>query len=219
MSGSSSVLEDASALSRADRGLHKIESGLTLIGGLVVFALMLLAVTQIIGRKLFNMPVPGFIDWVEQAMAVFAFLGIAYCQRLGGHIRMDILVGQLRGRMLWAAEFVSTFVMLLLSAALTLGAFRHFQRAFDWDAPSWSRDSSIDIALPLWPAKLLVPLALFILCLRLILQLWGYWRAFKENADRPIAVPLIETAAEIAAKEAETVAGSPVDTTANEGRS
>lgn len=211
MSGSSAVLEDDSALSRADRALHKVETGLTLAGGLVVFLLMLLAVVQILGRKLFNMPVPGFIDWVEQAMAVFAFVGIAYCHRLGGHIRMDILVGNLRGRALWVAEFASNFVILLLCIALTIGSWRHFERAFDWGSPWWSRDSSIDIALPLWPAKLLVPIALGILCLRLALQLWGYARAIREGTDRPIAVPLIENAAETAAREAETVAGAEFD--------
>ena len=31
-------------------------------------------------------------------MAVFAFLGLAYCQREGGHIRMDIVVDASRGR-------------------------------------------------------------------------------------------------------------------------
>lgn len=207
MSASSSVLTDDSALSRGDRALYRLETGLTLAGGLVIFALMLLAVTQIVGRKLFNWPVPGFIDWVEQAMAVFAFLGVAYCQRDGGHIRMDILIGQLKGRTLWLAELVSTFVMLLLTLALTVGSFRHFQRAFSWDAPYWSRDSSIDIALPLWPAKLLVPIALSILALRLALQLWGYWRAFRSGEERPVAVPLVESAAEIAAREAETLIG------------
>lgn len=211
MSASSLVREDNTLLSRADRGLSKIEASMTLVGGIIVFLLMLLAVAQIVGRKLFNMPVPGFIDWVEQAMAVFAFLGIAYCQRLGGHIRMDILIGQLKGRALWLAEMVSTFVMLILTMALTLGAFYHFQRSFDWAAPNFSRDSSIDIALPLWPAKLLVPIAFAVLTLRLCLQLWGYWRAFRENAETPVAVPLIETAAEAAAREAETVAGAEAE--------
>lgn len=207
MSDESVVRVDGSRLSRADRALFRVESWLTLAGGIVVFALMLLAVSQILGRKLFNMPVPGFIDWVEQAMAVFAFLGVAYCQRLGGHIRMDILIGRLKGRALWLAEFASTFVMLMLTMILIVGSWRHFQRAFDWSAPGYSRDSSIDIALPLWPAKLLVPVALTILALRLILQLWAYWRAIRHPDDQPVGVPMIENAAEVAAREAETVQG------------
>lgn len=211
MSGNSTILEDASALSKADRALFRFESWLTLAGGIVVFMLMLLAVVQIVGRKLFNMPVPGFIDWVEQAMAVFAFMGIAYCQRLGGHIRMDILIGRLRGRPLWLAELATTLMMLALTIALAIGSFRHFQRAFDWGSPWFSRDSSIDIALPLWPAKLLVPFALSVLALRLALQLAGYWRAFHARAEAPVAVPLVESAAEAAAREADTVADAEGD--------
>lgn len=208
MAGPSLVREDGSALSRADRAVHRFETGLSLAAGIVIFLLMLLAVAQILGRKLLNMPVPGFIDWVEQAMAVFAFLGIAYCQRLGGHIRMDILIGQLKGRWLWLAEIVSTVLMLFLTVVLTIGSFRHFQRAFDWNAPMFSRDSSIDIALPLWPAKLLIPLALGLLTLRLLLQLWGYVRAMREGTDEPIGVPMILSAAEEAALEAEHVQGA-----------
>ena len=101
MSGSSTVLEDNSLLSRLDRLFFKLESLLNLIGGLVIFLIVLLAVANILGRKLFDTPVSGYIDWTEQAMAFFAFFGIAYCQRLGGHIRMDIFVGSMRGRALW----------------------------------------------------------------------------------------------------------------------
>ena len=58
---------------------------------------------------------------------------------------------------------------------------------------------------PYGPAKLVIPFALSVLAVRLILQLWGYARAFKENAQDPIAVPLIEDAATQAANEAATV--------------
>ena len=91
--------------------------------------------------------------------------------------------------------------------ALTWGAWAHFDRSFDMNAPMWSRDSSIDIALPLWPAKLLAPVAFGVLALRLVLQLWGYARAFAENAEHPVAVPLVKSAAELAMEEAEHLTG------------
>ena len=43
--------------------------------------------------------------------------------------------------------------------------------------------------------------------MRVLLQLWGYARAIKHNEDRPIAIPLIEDAAAVAAAEAESVMG------------
>ncbi len=218
---SSSIKTDSSLLSRIDVGVHKIESALNLIAGITVLALIFLAVVQIFGRKLFNTPLPGFIDWVEQFMAIFALLGISYCHRLGGHIRMDIFIGQLRGRILWFAEIISTLLMMVVIAALIYGSYFHFQRStngtflgnmeilFTQGISAFfkasSNDSSIDIALPLWPAKVLVPIAFTLLFIRLALHLWGYSRAFIKNETAPVAVPLIEDVATQAMHEAETV--------------
>ncbi len=208
MAGASSVLQDGSLLSRIDRGLFRVEGWLALIGGLAVFGLMLLAVVSVGGRNFANRPISGYVDWIEQVMPVITFLGIAYCQRLGGHIRMDILIGRFRGRLLWFTELLSTIVILVLMVLLVWGSWAHFERSFDWDAPLWSRDSSLDIGLPLWPAKLLAPVAFAVLCLRLVLQIWGYGRAFLRGDERPVAVPLIEDAATVAAQEAAAVSGA-----------
>ncbi|WP_424982141.1 TRAP transporter small permease subunit [Maritalea sp. S77] len=211
MAGTASVLTDDSFLSRLDQRLFSIEKILILIGGLAIFSLMLMAVISVGGRNFFNRPLPGYVDWIEQAMPLIAFVGIAYTQRVGGHIRMDILVGQLKGRPLWLAEFVSTFAMLVLTLLLLWGSWAHFQRSFDFSVPMWSRDSSIDIGLPLWPAKLLAPIAFFVLALRLTIQLWGFGRAVKTDATNPVAVPLIEDAATQAQREAESVSGLEED--------
>ena len=201
MAGSSTVLEDNTALSKLDRLYFKLESLLTFIGGLVIFLLVLLATTNILGRWFFSLPISGYIDWVEQAMAFFAFLGIAYTQRQGGHIRMDIVVGHIHGRALWFTELVSVVLMLGITLVLIYGSWLHFLRAYQIG------DSSLDINLPTWPAKLVVPVALSVLALRLVLQIWGYARAFRKGEDRPVAVPLIEDAAAVAAAEAESLSG------------
>ena len=91
--------------------------------------------------------------------------------------------------------------------ALIWGSWAHFQRSFDFAAPMWSRDSSIDIGLPIWPAKLIVPMAFTVLALRLLLQIWGYGRAFVSGLENPVAVPLVQSAAEQAMAEAEHLDG------------
>jgi TRAP-type mannitol/chloroaromatic compound transport system permease small subunit len=207
MSGTTSVLSDKSLLSRLDRGLFRIERWLALLGGLAVFSLMLLAVVSVGGRNFFSQPLPGYVDWIEQIMPLIAFMGVAYTQRVGGHIRMDIFVGMFQGRPLWLIEFITTLFVLLLMVLLVWGSWAHFQRSFDWNAQMWSRDSSIDIALPIWPAKLLAPIAFAVLSLRLALQAWGFGRAFILGTTRPVAVPLIEDAAAQAAREASQLGG------------
>lgn len=205
MAGKSSVLEDGSLLSRLDLKLYGLEKFLALISGVACFSLMVLAVVSVSGRNALNAPLPGYVDWIEQIMPLIAFMGVSFAQRDGGHIRMDILVGRLRGRALWMAEFATALFMLVLMILLVWGSWAHFQRAFSFDAPYWSNDSSIDIGLPIWPAKLLAPVAFGVLCLRLVLQLWGYGRAIATNAEAPVAVPLPLDAAEMAAAEAATV--------------
>lgn len=202
MSHSARVNTDQSLLSRIDRFVFAGESFFNLIGGVVIFALVLLAVANILGRKLLNIPVNGYIDWVEQSMAFFAFLGLAYCHRGGGHIRMDMLISHLKGRALWVFEWFSTLLMLGISLAIIYGSWLHFLRAYN------NGDSSFDINLPTWPSKLIVPLALSLLVIRLIIHLWAYTRAIITNTDNPIAVPLIEDAAAQAAREAEQVAAA-----------
>lgn len=207
MASAASVLQDHSILSKIDIRLYKLETLLALVSGFTVVGLIFLAVVSVGGRNLLNQPLPGYIDLIEQFMPLIAFMGIAFTQRDGGHIRMDMLVNHLKGRALWAVEWLTTLAILILVGLLIWGTFAHFDRSFDFDAPLWSRDSTIDIGLPIWPAKLLAPVAFSILALRLTIQLWAYGRAFINNATQPVAVPLIEDVATQAQREADQLEG------------
>ena len=203
MATASLVLSDDSRLSKIDRAFLKIEVFFALTSGIAVFSLMLLAVVSVGGRNFFNSPLPGYVDWIEQAMPLIAFMGVSYVMREGGHIRMDIFVGMLKGRALYIVEFITTLAIFILMLLLVWGTWSHFDRSFDFNAPMWSRDSSMDISLPIWPAKLLAPLAFSLLCFRLALQLWAYALAIKTG--RAIAVPLVADAATQASMEADHV--------------
>lgn len=205
MATSSLVLSDDSLVSRLDRTFVSLERFFALLSGLAVFALMILAVVSVSGRNFFNQPLPGYVDWIEQAMPLIAFMGAAYVMREGGHIRMDIFVSMLRGRALYVVELITTLAVLVLMILMVWGTWAHFERSFDFAAPLWSRDSSMDIALPIWPAKLLAPVAFFVLCLRLCLQVWAYGQAILTG--RAVAVPMIADAAKQAEMEADQMKG------------
>lgn len=208
MAGSAAVLEDSSLLSRLDRTLLTIERFCALLSGLAIFSLMFLAAYSVTGRKFFASPLAGYVDYIEAAMPIIAIMGVSYVQRDGTHVRMDMLVSALRGRILWFFELISVLLILLLIVALTWGAWDHFDRSFDCARPLCSRDSSIDIGLPIWPSKLVVPIAFGVLCLRLLLQAWGYGRALVLGLESPVAVPLNLSVAEQARLEAEALDGA-----------
>ena len=118
MAASATIIEDNSILSRLDRLFLKLERFLTALGGIIILLVVFLAVTNILGRWLFSYPVDGYIDWVVSAMPFIAFLGLSYTQREGGHIRMDIVIGSLKGRMLWFVELLTIKIMLFMTCLL-----------------------------------------------------------------------------------------------------
>ncbi len=198
---------NAPALRRADRWLSPVEDAFNLVSALAIFGLMLLGVAQIILRsKIFNSPMYGYIDLVELSMASFAFLGVAYCQRLGGHVRMEFVVSHVNGRTLWIAEILGTLVALLIISVLGWFGWEHALRAYELG------DSTIDAEYPVWPSKLLVPIAFAVLWLRLLVQLAGFVRLALDPGAQPIAVPIIHDVAEIARAEIrEALGDDPLD--------
>ena len=208
MAVSAAVLEDSSLLSRLDRALLPLERICALFSGISIFSLMFLAAYSVTGRKFFASPLAGYVDYIEAAMPIIAIMGVSYVQRDGTHIRMDMLVSALKGRILWLFELLSVLLILLLISALTWGAWEHFERSFDCARPLCSRDSSVDIGLPIWPSKLVVPVAFAVLVLRLSLQAVGYGRALILGLAQPVAVPLTLSVAEQAELEASSLEGA-----------
>ncbi len=188
----------AQLLSTIDRRYFQVEILTNFVAGMVIMGLMFLGVAQVLGRKLLNMPVPGYVDLVEFAMVVFAFLAISYCQKLGSHVRMELIIGRFHGRTQWLLEIIGMLIAIFIIAVLMYYSYAHFLRA-------WTiGDSSIDLELPIWPSKLIVPFAFAMLLVRFAIQLAGYVRLFVHPDAVPIAIPMIETVEEHAQHEIDT---------------
>lgn len=196
---SSHVMQDNSLLSRCDQWLHAIEARLNLLAGIIVLLIVLFSVINIVGRGVFNKPFNAYFDLMGQSVPMIAFLGISYCQRAGGHIRMDLLLIRLKGRWLWSFEFINSLFGIFVIATLSWGAFLHTNRSFTLG------DSTEDIGLTIWPFKAVIAFMFTILILRLALQAWAYLRIIIVNDGRPIAIPVPEDVETQAMRESEQV--------------
>jgi C4-dicarboxylate transporter, DctQ subunit len=196
-SGDPTLASGGGALGAIDRVVHRIEKLTALISGLSIFALMLIGVVHVLGRKFFDMPIFGYIDIVEVMMAFMVFLAISYTERLGGHIRMELFVSMLHGRWLAVFELVGVVLGLVIVGILLVYSWDHAMRAY------YLGDSTIDAQIPLWPSKLIVPISLGILFVRLLVSLWAYMRVVLDPSKKFIAVPDVIDAEEQALREAE----------------
>jgi C4-dicarboxylate transporter, DctQ subunit len=171
------------ALGAVDRFVFRVEKFTAFLCGLSIFALMVLGVVHVLGRKFFNMPVEGYLDIVEIMMAFMVFLAIAYTERLGGHIRMELFVSKLKGRWLALFELVGVALGLALTAVLIVYSWDHAMRAYQLG------DSSMDVQLPLWPSKIVVPISLGLLFVRFLISLWACLRVIVDPTKPLIGMP------------------------------
>jgi len=97
---------------RLTRWLHHL-SGALLVG------LMLLTVVNILGRWLFDAPLPGAVELTEIGMVAIVFLGLAYAQVRGDHIRVDLLYEQLGARGRRVLDLFAALVSFATIAGMT----------------------------------------------------------------------------------------------------
>ena len=202
----------APLITRADWWLARGENLLNYVAAIAIFGVMVFGVAQIVSRSVSSwihtlvpdippFAIYGYIDYVQYIAVVYAIFGIAYCQRQGGHIRMEIVLASFRGRTAWLLEALGALIAIVVTVMLIVGTWDNFLNAWD------KGDSSMDIKLQLWPSKLVVPVVLVVLLARLLMQLWGYLRLAIDPSRPVLAVPSAESAAQAARREIEEAIG------------
>ena len=209
MNGSAGRDRAGDALAIADRALRAVEFVTVLIAGAVIFFVMWVGVAEIFSRKLFNFPLYGQLDLIEQTMAAYAILPISYCWRAAGHIRVELVVSFLTGRRRYLAELLTTTLALALITAIWPGILHFFDNA--WEIG----DSTINTQWPTWPSKFIPIVGFSILWARLVVETFAYLRLVADPLAVPVAVPEHHDVIAEAVEQAEEIAGGPA---ANGGR-
>src|SRR3546814_20746455 len=119
-------------------------------------------------RKVFDSPLYGQLDFIEQTMCLYALLPISYCYRKAGHIRMELIIDRLSGRPRWIVETLTAIPALGLITVLLPGVLHFFDNA------SEIGDSTINTQRPTWPAKLGPVAGLRVRWVRVRPDLWAY---------------------------------------------
>ena len=129
------------------------------ISGACIVAIMLIILSQIVGR-IFGFIIPSAEDFSGYALAASTFFGLAYTFREGGHIRVILLVQRLSPGARKIQE------SLVLGFGLFVTSFMSFYCwHMVWESYVFNEISSGYIAIPVWIPQ--VPLGLGALALNL----------------------------------------------------
>jgi TRAP-type C4-dicarboxylate transport system permease small subunit len=104
-----------------DRFGHWLDVVLGGVSALVLFLLMLLTLVDVVGRYLFNAPVPGGYELTQLLMAVLIFCALPVISWRETHITIDLLDFMVSGR---TADFRQVLVNAVSAAGMGLIGWR-----------------------------------------------------------------------------------------------
>ena len=148
---------------RLDRWLGGVVQAANLISAVCVLILMVLVIADIFGRYLFNSPVPMTYEVGSFLMVFVVFLGLAYTQRMGAHIRVEFFTLRLSERARAMLDILASGLGLLLYLTIAY-------QSFNWALASWRVGDYVAglINIPRWPSQFMVPLGSALLCLQFL---------------------------------------------------
>ena len=139
--------------------LRPISAATSIVGTLWIFMIMLLINADVLGRQLFNHPVPGVPEVVAQSIVAIVFLQLSDAQIRGRMIRSDVILS----RIFSANKAVGRFLLSLhnLAGASLMGLMCYFTLPRLINA--WVNEEYVGtmgtFTFPLWPIAAIIVLA------------------------------------------------------------
>ena len=142
--------------------LDKLYLGAGMLAGLFIILITIMILAQIVGRW-FGIIIPSTEDFAGFFLAGATFFALAYTFRMGGHIRVTILVHLLKGTL---QRISIAFALLVLIAIIAYGCY--YSAAFVYESWSFNDVSQGYIPIPLWIPQLSMALGLLIFLIALL---------------------------------------------------
>jgi len=148
------------------RFINEIERWSSLLGTWLIIFLMVLVCADVTYRTIFNASIIGAIELSEMLMIGICSLTLAFTQKERGHVRMDLLMGRLKGRTRQVFELTAVLLCFIFAILVFIMAL-----IFAKDSIAIMEIVEGISEFPLWPWKTLIPIGFFLLCIRLMIQL------------------------------------------------
>ncbi len=134
---------------------------------LLLAAMTVVTFTQVVLRYVFN---AGFVWALELTIFLFAWLvlfGMSYGVRVGAHIGVDLVVKKLSPPVAKAVALASIALCLFYAAVMAIGGYQ------DIDLLIMIGIEAEDLPIPLWMAKIILPIGFALLFVRFAQVGWN----------------------------------------------
>ena len=155
-------------LNQINKYMKMINTTFSLLGGWFLITIMAINVYEVIARYVFNAPTIWTVEISTYLMLISVFLAAAYTLQEGGHTKVDFLISRLSTKNRRIIDIITSilgiiFVVVLVWKSTELALFTH----------TIGSKSMTQLAIPLFPIYIIVPIGSFILLLQYFLQLYA----------------------------------------------
>ncbi|UCH08015.1 MAG: TRAP transporter small permease [Deltaproteobacteria bacterium] len=142
---------------------HMIDNGCEKIGKVVcllIFFMMIITTVEVISRYVFNHPTMWVWPINRQLFGVFILFAGIYAMSKEAHIRVEIVYDHFPPKMKIMARWIAMAAFLCFMVALVLQGSR-----MGWNSVMAREKLTGAFPIPLYPLKLLIPIAAFLFLL------------------------------------------------------
>jgi TRAP-type C4-dicarboxylate transport system permease small subunit len=156
----------------------RLAEGTGYLAGLVLLGIIVLTMAEVVSRYVLRNPLILSDEFGGYALVAISFLGLAYCARDRGHIRITFVVERLNPRAAGAIRLVTLALGLVF---LVVAAWVSWQFLADSFTRNMRSNSMLMVPLK-WP-QMAMPVGFTLFALVGLGQLVQAWREFR--AGRP----------------------------------
>jgi TRAP-type C4-dicarboxylate transport system permease small subunit len=142
--------------------IHRVNRFIAGVGACFLIPLMIITAGDVVGRDVFNHPIPGTVELSQYMLAVFILLGLAYTQQAKAHVGVSVITSRLPHRAQLTLRVVAMLLCLLISCILVWQG---------WVIGIEEKTVSDMLRIPQYPFRLMVAVAALLLCLELVIDL------------------------------------------------
>lgn len=140
------------AILTLDRALGRLYAACGAVAAFCIVLIALFVAAKIISRLL-GIYIGGLTEGAGYAMAAAGSFGLAHTFQAGGHIRVDLIIGRMTGKLRSGAELIA--LVLTTLAILYLAWFMVRMVSISWDyGDISSKSDGLPLWLPQFPAAL-----------------------------------------------------------------
>jgi TRAP-type C4-dicarboxylate transport system permease small subunit len=164
-------------LAKIEKQINALSSMTGIVSGYFAVLMAFIVTYDVFMRFVLRQPTIWVFETSEYLLVIIIFCGAPYCLLKDGHVQVELLTERMPERMRRFIHLVNTSIAMVLSAVLTVGAWKFWWPAY---ANRWTTDSLL--SAPLYVAYLFMAVGLSVLTLQYIVKVAEGYRHMRHPA-------------------------------------